>query len=324
VLEHRGAAALQSGDYRQAAPFYQESFEIRRAIGDRRGLADSLDQQSFALLFQGQLEEGKQLAIEHNAIRQEIGERIGLIKGLINLQSAQFWLGEFVELGARPLTKTVPPILNDLGDRAGVADCTIYQSWTELHLGQYERAQVSARRGLTLSQELGDRLDIGFSSWALGCIALANNAYAAAEQWLQESTSIFRDIGKRDGLNYALAVLACAACALGQPAQARQYLREALRITADIQVFSSFMFPLPATALLLANLGQVERAVELYALASRYPFVANSRWFEDAVGRHIAAAAQGLVPEVTRAAQERGRARDLAKTVEKLLAELDA
>jgi hypothetical protein len=32
-------------------------------------------------------------------------------------------------------------------------------------------------------------------------------------------------------------------------------------------------------ALLLTDQGEQERAVELYALALRYPVVANSRWF---------------------------------------------
>ena len=39
------------------------------------------------------------------------------------------------------------------------------------------------------------------------------------------------------------------------------------------------------------------RAVELYALASRHPLVAKSRWFADVVGEQIAAAAATLPPE---------------------------
>jgi hypothetical protein len=66
----------------------------------------------------------------------------------------------------------------------------------------------------------------------------------------------------------------------------------------------------------------VERALDIYALASRYPFVAHSRWFEDVAGKHIAAAAATLPPDVVAAAQERGRARDLWATAEELLAEL--
>jgi hypothetical protein len=62
--------------------------------------------------------------------------------------------------------------------------------------------------------------------------------------------------------------------------------------------------------------------VQFYALASRYPLVANSCLSEDVAGRHIAAVAATLPPDVVAAAQERGRARDLEATVEELLVEL--
>jgi hypothetical protein len=75
-------------------------------------------------------------------------------------------------------------------------------------------------------------------------------------------------------------------------------------------------------ALLLLDEGAPERAVELYALATRYPYVANSHWFEDIAGKEISAAAGALPPELSGAVQERGRARDLWATAEELLEEL--
>ena len=77
-------------------------------------------------------------------------------------------------------------------------------------------------------------------------------------------------------------------------------------------------------ALLLADAGEVERAVELYALATRYGHVACSRWYEDVVGKHIAAMSTALSPEAVTAAQERGRARDLEATMTGLLTELES
>ena len=91
----------------------------------------------------------------------------------------------------------------------------------------------------------------------------------------------------------------------------------------EAQAFFALMFAFPAMALLLADQGEVERAVELYALVSQCPFVANSRWFEDVAGREIAAVAESLPPEVVAAAQERGQTRDLWDTARELLAELE-
>ena len=75
-------------------------------------------------------------------------------------------------------------------------------------------------------------------------------------------------------------------------------------------------------ATLSAAQGKPEQAVELYALASCHPYIANSRWFADVAGRDIEAVAEKVPPEVVAAAQERGRMRDLWATVEELLTEL--
>ena len=74
-------------------------------------------------------------------------------------------------------------------------------------------------------------------------------------------------------------------------------------------------------ALLLADLGKVEQTVEIGALVSSFPVVANSRLWRDIAGRHIAAAASTLSPEVVATAEERGRTRDVWATAEELLAE---
>ena len=86
--------------------------------------------------------------------------------------------------------------------------------------------------------------------------------------------------------------------------------------------FFAWLYVLPFVARLLAEQGQAERAVEIYALASRYPYVANSRWFGDLVGQRIAEAAATLPAEVVAVAQERGRARDAWATAQELLGEL--
>ena len=97
---------------------------------------------------------------------------------------------------------------------------------------------------------------------------------------------------------------------------------EALRVLVETGTFGATVGTPTATALLPADLGKHERAVELYALASRYPYVANSCWFELVFGRHIEAVTATLPPEMAEAARERGRAPDLQTAVKELLAEL--
>jgi hypothetical protein len=81
------------------------------------------------------------------------------------------------------------------------------------------------------------------------------------------------------------------------------------------------MFALVGMALLSVSVDEAERAIELYALASRlYSGIENSGWFWDVAGRHIEDAAEILSPEIIASAQARGRARDVQATVAELLA----
>jgi hypothetical protein len=77
---------------------------------------------------------------------------------------------------------------------------------------------------------------------------------------------------------------------LDHHSQARQLLHEALGICIEIGSKGASLLPAVASTtmgLLLVDQEEGERAVELYALASRYPFVARSHWFQDFFGAHI-------------------------------------
>jgi predicted ATPase/DNA-binding SARP family transcriptional activator len=299
----------------------EESLSIRRALGDRRGVGSSLALLGRFALSQGWLEEGERLVRESNTIFQEMGERRQMAWGFHNLGAAMAGDGRFAE--ALTLEQDALAIYNDLGIASGMAGSNIHVGEVKTFLGKYEEARAHGQTGLALAREADNQLLNGGAFVVLGGVALVTGAHAEAQEWLQRSVAVFRDFGQPDALSSTLAMLGVAARGLGQYPEAGQLLFEALRTASEIRGFFPLIVALPCTALLLADQGKVEQAVELYALASRYPFVANSRWFEDVAGKHIAAVAATLPPEVVAAAQERGRARDLDAAVAELLVELE-
>jgi hypothetical protein len=124
------------------------------------------------------------------------------------------------------------------------------------------------------------------------------------------------------------ATLAYVALGKGEGTRAKEYLQLALQRMMENGHLNAALQALPAMALLIVDKGghsapAVEQAVELYALASRSPYVANSRWFDDVAGKQIEALSATLLPEEVAAAQERGRTRDLEATMRDLLSELE-
>ncbi len=126
-------------------------------------------------------------------------------------------------------------------------------------------------------------------------------------------------MGHTDDLGLALACLAFAARGLGDTSGARQYLSHALDIAQESGAILPLLWALPAMALRLADEGENERAMETYALASRYSLVTQSCWFADIAGNEIAAAAATLPAERMALLEERGRVRDLQATAVEVL-----
>ena len=175
---------------------------------------------------------------------------------------------------------------------------------------------------VSLARKMDSGRGVSYAQLLLGEVALVEGAFDQAYRALQES---------RIGIQYLTddpwdvdqsAWLGLAARGLQRGPEARQHLASALDWAGRHRQFIERIVALAGSALLLADEGEAERAIELYALASRYPFVANSRWFEDVVGRQIAAVAATLPPHLVAAARERGQARDLDATVAELLIEL--
>jgi tetratricopeptide (TPR) repeat protein len=289
-------------------------------LGDQRGIAKSLGLLASYFSGKGQFEEAEQLSWEALAIYREMGERLRFIRAASELGGTLNQAGKFAE--SRVLLEEHLLTFHNLGDHRSLALLNNELSYAILHLGQYEQASAHAQQGFIHFQEAGIPW-LGVPLLALGQAALAQEAYIEAHRLLQESASIARQVGVLSFLALPLAALAYVERGLGNRREARQHLPEILQIALEKEALESLWYALPLVALLLADQGEQERAVELYALASRYPHVANSRWFEDVAGRHITAFAATLPPEVVAAAQARGRARDLWETARELLAELE-
>ena len=186
-------------------------------------------------------------------------------------------------------------------------------------MGHYETACVHAEMGLALAEVKGIRGRVGLALLMLGCVALAEQRYAAAIDYLEKSMTTYSETGHPDDIACAPAVSAYAAIHVGQSLQARESLTSALQTTVDRQYLFPILYSLPALCHLLVHEEKPERAVELYASASRYSLVAKSRWYEDTAGVAIKAAVTELPAEAVAEAQARGRGLDLQATLVELL-----
>lgn len=157
----------------------------------------------------------------------------------------------------------------------------------------------------------------------LGAVALAEGAYERARTQCEAGLAVWqKSVGHPSEFEGDLACLGLSAQGSGHHDEAWEHILSQLDWAQESQMLMPALFGLAGAALLLADEGEGERAIELYALASRYPFVGHSRWFEDVAGSQMTALAARLPVAVVTAARERGQARELDATVGELLTEL--
>ncbi|MBN1583028.1 MAG: tetratricopeptide repeat protein [Anaerolineae bacterium] len=315
-----GRVAWFLGDYAKAKQVAEESLTLRRAQGDKRGVSDSLFLLGIVAGLQGQIEEAERLAREDLAIRREMGDRAEIAVGLNILSEPLRFAGRYAE--AESLLEESISACHTQGMLVCMVISQIRLGTVYLHQGRYEQARDQCRQALTYKKKIGMRRFVGRALSVQAQAALAENAGETAKNLLCESIAADQKTGQPYQLALALAAAGYIERALGRFTEARQHLYQSLRTANEIGAFEPTMAALPAAALLLAEQGETERAIELYALASCYPCVANSLWFDDVAGKHITAIAATLPLDIVTAAQERGRTRHLDTTVKELLAEL--
>ena len=206
--------------------------------------------------------------LENLAILRAMDDRSGVAGALYGLGLTLSWAGRFSE--AQPMLEEGLQIDEDLGNRTGLAFIYDELNHIEMMLGKYSQARIYAQKALTIFQEIGNTRMAGIDLLSLGQIALGEALYPEARQFLQEGVSTLRKMGDCNFV-VPLANLAYVERAFGNALEARQCLIDSLQGAIETRALWSLWFALPVAALLLADQGQKERAVELYALASRDP-----------------------------------------------------
>ena len=269
----------------------------------------------------GEFVRAEGLARECIAIAREARGSGAAADALFQLACVVAYKGDFG--GAHELLEEVVPLCDDLGllDQLAVAQDILI--WMKINLGDYAAARPLALANLGRLRQIGNARATGVELLGSGEIALAEGRLADALALLTESADVLGQIGQRDEQGLALAHLAALASLLGQPEQARKHLRQALQAASETKHVPASLSSVVSAAVCLAGEGQPERAVELYSLAARYPYVGNSRFRDDVGGKRIAALAASLPPDTIAAARARGPARDLRLTLTELLSEFD-
>jgi predicted ATPase/class 3 adenylate cyclase/Tfp pilus assembly protein PilF len=231
ALKAAGVLAYQQGDYPAARTLDEESLAIHRQLGDRRGIAASLNNLGLVACDQGDFPAARLLHEESLAIVRELGDRKGIANSLNNLANVAYDQGDFAF--ARELYEESLAIARELGDREGVARVLGNLGNVAKHQGDFPSARALHEESLAIKRELGYRQRIASSLNSLGDLDLDQGDPASAQALYREALAIGRELGERLRIAFSLEGLAAAVAALGNAPRAARIWGAAERLRSE-------------------------------------------------------------------------------------------
>ena len=208
--------AFMEGDYALAQQIHRETLEIRRALGDREGVAETLNNLGLVLRCAGDHAAAVALFEEALEASRALGNRAREAHILNNLARAAYYRGNHA--AARALHEQGLAVGRDAGDSWAVAICL--GDLGDLHQarGNADAARARYEESLVLWRELGDHRGVaqcpeGFAGLVAGAqprraVRLIGAAWAAREL-IGEPCSLVRRAVLERTLEQARVALGC-------------------------------------------------------------------------------------------------------------------
>jgi len=214
-----GVLAGEQGDYAPADVLIGESQDIARQLGDKTGVAVSLNALAVLARDRGDVAIARALFEESLALWRETGDQKAVARALSNLANVFKVQGDYDRV--RSLQAECLSIFRGLGDRIGIAWSLNYQGDVARDQGD-SAARTLYEQGLAIFRELGDRWGIASTLADLGSLAREQGDYSTARALYGESIRLFQELNHKRGI---ARLLECSACSAAAQLEAERSLR---------------------------------------------------------------------------------------------------
>jgi predicted ATPase/class 3 adenylate cyclase len=258
--------AFMQSNYDQGEVLAQESLALFRRLGDRRGIALSLDRLGMAAWRRGDFRAARVLMEEDLALFREVGDQDRIAWSLFTLGLLNNKQGEYTRACA--LFEGSLTLFRELGNKRGIA-ASLTQMAGTLFVSQGNQAMISPmlQEGLSLDREVGDKEGMAVSSLLLGWIALKQGDVATARTRVEESMVLYKEMEHREGMAESLCMLGRVEATRGDHAFARTLYEESLAMAKEIGDKELIAFGLEGLASVIAVQGEPAWAARLWGTA---------------------------------------------------------
>jgi predicted ATPase/class 3 adenylate cyclase len=217
------------GDAERGEALCQESLSLSRALGDTRGIIDSLTYlESISGWNGGHRGQSLPLVEEGLTLARDLGDPEIIAWGLSTLGDRLYAVGKYTEGLARYAEGL--SLFRGLGNKRGIATCLmgLARGLVSVH-GDPTTIHNHLDESRAFYVESGDKLGIALHDFFSGTTALAEGDTATARDFAEQSLARFQEMGSRWRAICALWLLGKIAAREGNHAVARTHYEEGLK-----------------------------------------------------------------------------------------------
>ncbi len=286
ALNAAGILADLQGDYAAARNSHEEALAIRRALGDKQGIASTLNSLGNMAEHQSDYVGAHSLFEESLALMRESGDKRGTATVLNNLGNVVLAGGD--QDAARAHYEQSLALMREMGDKQCMAGLIVNLGNVAEDQGDAKTARSLYEQGLALYRELGDKRGIGSALTNIGAVLQFQGDDTAARTLFEESLVLQRELGDRRSIAYSLHNIGLMAQRQDGYMEAAAYFAESLPLFCELGDKHGIAECFESIAAGAVDRGQHRRAVVLYGSATS---------LREAIGTPLAPSPQAVMTE---------------------------
>jgi serine/threonine protein kinase/Tfp pilus assembly protein PilF len=233
-LNEKAQAQDMLGDSAAAVSSYNEALQIRREIGDKRGVGDTLMDLGTLYSDRGQIDDALKLYKESLQIQRDLGDDLNKGKCLQNIGVAYLAKGQYED--ALTYFQQALQIRESLKVPDDTADTLHNLAVTNTKLGQYDQAVAQYLKALEIRRSTGDTKGAAMDSYDMGVVFQFQGRPGAALKAREDAMAAYRDV-KEPSIENAeiLSGYAESLAQVGKGTDASAILEKALQQARDLK-----------------------------------------------------------------------------------------
>ena len=165
-------------------------------------------------------------------INEAVGNGLQNSATIVNLALTYMNLGQFAE-GIKWIQAQLTQARH-ADDRAAMANLHTHLGIVQYEKGDYDEAQFHYEKGLTLSEELGNKRLTAIATGCLGSLYEKRGYYGKAMQLYRRDLDLVRELGDKQGIAIALGLVGELEAQLGNNEAAIRHLNENIQLSREL------------------------------------------------------------------------------------------